>query len=150
MYSKTSVSLTILALFGSHAVAQGLIGIGRDDRDVQRSIIKEVTKSSDKNIDATLSKLNKNMPSKVDEMTTLLGLKRSEQTIIYEYVFNVHHSKLTIEARKDLRQKVIELTCADSDNVTYLRSGKEFLYKYSSLNGDLLLGQKVSMRYCEG
>jgi hypothetical protein len=32
----------------------------------------------------------------------------------------------------------------------YLRSGKEFLYKYSSLNGDLLLGQKVSMRYCEG
>lgn len=116
---------------------------------VGRSIAKEVTKSNPQNIDETLIKINKNLPYKLDTMTTLMGLKRLERTIVYEYVFNVHHSKLTIESRKNLRQKVIAFTCADIENVNYMRNGNEFLYKYSSLNGDLLLGQKVSMRYCD-
>jgi hypothetical protein len=97
-----------------------------------------------------LTKINMSMPSKIDGMTTLQGLRRAENTIIYDYVFHVNYAKLTIEARKDLRQKVIEWTCGDSDNLNYLRSGKAFEYKYRSLQGDLLLGQKVSMRYCEG
>ena len=151
MLLKIFATGAFFGVFSCGAWAGGLGGLWSSivDNDVGRSIAKEVAKSTDKNIDETLLKINKNMPSKVDEMTTLVGLKRSERTIIYEYVFNVNHSKLTIEARKGLRQRVIDLTCSDSDNVNYLRTGKEFLYKYSSLNGDLLLGQKVSMRYCE-
>jgi hypothetical protein len=151
MLSKLFVTFMISSVLPSAALAGGLGGLWSSivENDLGRSIAKEVAKSTDKNIDETLSKINKNMPSKVDEMTTLIGLKRSERTIIYEYVFNVNHSKLTIEARKGLRQRVIDLTCGDSDSVNYLRSGKDFLYKYSSLNGDLLLGQKVSMRYCD-
>lgn len=113
-------------------------------------IAREVARSSAVNIDETITKINRRMPSRVDAMTTLMGLKRSERTIIYEYVFNIHLSKLTLEARKDLRQKVIDGACRDPDHVNYLRSGNEFLYRYSSLNGDLLLGQRVSMRYCAG
>jgi len=152
MNLKKLTMYTLLGTLANQALAGGLDGLwgSQVDNDVRRGISKEVARSTDKTIDETLSKINKSMPSKIDEMTTLMGLKRADHTIIYEYVFHVNHAKLTIEARKDLRQKVIELTCSDSDTLSYLRSGKEFLYKYTSLNGDLLLGQKVSMRYCEG
>lgn len=135
------------------AAAQGLWSVtpeGELGSALGSRIAKEVAQSDARNIDEILSKINRNMPSRIDGMTTLMGLRRSERTIIYEYVFNIHLSKLTLEARKDLRQKVIEWTCGDSDNVSYLRSGKEFVHKYRSLQGDLLLGQKVSMRYCQG
>ncbi len=152
MRLKIISAFSILAALSGHAMAGSAGGLWSifDDNDVRRSVTKVVATTSDKNIDKALSKINLSMPSKIDGMTTLLGLKRADNTIIYEYVFNVNYPKLTIEARKDLRQKVIEWTCGDSDNVSYLRSGKAFEYKYRSLQGDLLLGQKVSMRYCEG
>jgi hypothetical protein len=155
MHLKMVGVLTIVVVFTSQAVAAGSGGLWSvmvdDDlaRGAGRNIARQVAQSGAHNIDETIAKINKNMPSKVDGMTTLTGLRRSERTIIYEFVFNVHHSKLTIEARKDLRKKVIALMCGDSDYVNYMRNGNEFLYKYNSLNGDLLLGQKVSMRYCQ-
>jgi hypothetical protein len=149
MLLKTFSACSILCVLGGHAVAGDLWSIF-DDNDVRRSVTRVVATTSDKNIDEALSKINLSMPSKIDGMTTLQGVKRADKTIIYEYVFNVSYSKLTIEARKDLRQKVIEWTCCDRDNVSYLRSGKAFEYKYRSFQGDLLLGQKVSARYCEG
>jgi hypothetical protein len=152
MFLKKLMMYVLLGTMASQTWAGGLEGLwgALVDNDVRRDISKEVARSTDKTIDETLSKINKSMPSKVDGMTTLLGLKRADRTIVYEYVFNVNHSKLTLEARKDLRQRVIDVTCNDSETLSYLRSGKEFLYKYTSLTGDLLLGQKVSMRYCQG
>jgi hypothetical protein len=133
------------------AAAQGLWSVtpeGELGSALGSRIAKEVAQSDARNIDEILSKINRNMPSRIDGMTTLMGLRRSERTIIYEYVFNIHLSKLTLEARKDLRQKVIDGACKDRDNVNYLRRGNEFLYRYSSLHGDLLLGQRVSLQYC--
>lgn len=151
MFLKFFAINAALCLTVFPAVAGGLGGFWSSfgDQDVLQTVNKEVTQATDKTIDETLSRLNKTMPSKVDEMTTLMSLKRAEHTIIYEYVFNVSHSKLTIDARRSLRQKVIDLACGDSNNLKFLRSGKEFFYKYSSLNGSLLLGQKVSAKYCE-
>ncbi len=152
MLLKTLLFFTFFGGLGIPAFAGSIDALwgGFVDSDVRRSVTKVVTTSTDKNIDKMLTKINMSMPSKIDQMTTLQGLKRVDNTIIYEYVFNVNYSKLTLENRKDLRQKVIEWTCGDSDNVSYLRSGKEFVHKYRSLQGDLLLGQKVSMRYCQG
>ena len=152
MFLKKLMMFAFLGVMTSSSWAGGLEGLWGSwvDNDVRRDISKAVARSNDKTIDETLTKINKTMPSKVDGMTTLRGLKRADRTIVYEYVFNVNHSKLTIEARKDLRQRVIEVTCNDSETLSYLRSGKEFLYKYTSLTGDLLLGQKVSMHYCQG
>ena len=139
-----------LMSFSSFAGEWGGFWPSFGDQDVLHAVTKEVTQSTDKTIDETLSRLNKTMPTKLDQMTTLMALKRADHTIVYEYVFNVSHSTLTIDARKSLRQKVIDVTCGDSNNLKFLRSGKEFLYKYSSLNGSLLLGQKVTAKYCEG
>jgi hypothetical protein len=152
MFLKIFTAYATLGVLGGHVLAGGVGGFWSafGDNDVRRSVTKVVATSNDKNIDKMLTKINMSMPSKIDGMTTLQGLRRAENTIIYDYVFHVNYAKLTIEARKDLRQKVIEWTCGDSDNLNYLRSGKAFEYKYRSLQGDLLLGQKVSMRYCEG
>ncbi len=150
MYLKVTVCLLFFVL-SSYAKAGGLwasvfdMAIGHKGA---RAMTEKLTSSTERNIDEVISSINREMPSKVDELTTLNGVKRNDRTIIYEYVFNIYHSKLTVEARKDLRQKLIDLTCGDVKNVSYMKKGNEFMYKYTSLNGDLLLGQRVSIKYC--
>jgi hypothetical protein len=153
MYPKITVFVALSVFLSSHAIAGGLWSSVVDTAFGQtgaRAISEKLTSSTERNIDEVLSGINKDMPSKVDEMTTLKGLKRTDRTIIYDYVFNIYQSKLTIETRKGLRQKLIDLTCSDGQNVTYMKNGNEFMYRYSSLNGDLLLGQRVSLKYCGG
>lgn len=151
MYLKVTVSALFFALSSGYASAGGLwtsvfdMAIGHKGG---RAITEKLTNATERNIDEVLSSINREMPSKVDELTTLNGVRRHDRTIIYDYVFNIYHSKLTLEARKDLRQKLIDLTCGDVKNVNYMKKGNDFMYKYTSLNGDLLLGQRVSIQYC--
>lgn len=76
MRSKIFEVFAIWAVLLGNAAAEGLWSSmidGEIESDLARLIAQKVAKSNPKTIDQTLSTINKNMPSRVDAMTTLVA-----------------------------------------------------------------------------
>jgi len=81
----------------------------------------------------TATELSKQLPSVVDEVTTLVAVKAEGETLVYEYQLDLPIAKMDeAQFRKDLEAYVVPQVCDQPEMASEIERGVSYRYSYTS------------------
>lgn len=100
-------------------------------------------------LDAQFASMNEKMPMKIDSLTSLKRVQRSNRLIAYIYELYLKKSTWTEAKQQAQRKNLLTSNCKNKDVKTMLALGYEYSYGYFDEDGLLLDNFVLSATACE-
>ncbi len=96
------------------------------------------------------NQLSKQLPQKIDEVTTLTNVITIEQSLTYKYNLNIHKKDLPVNAfMNEMKSNLHQNLCSRKVLMQMLDIGVQFIYVYVDSDGKYIGEIYINKKVCE-